>query len=175
MTEELLDEGLVRVAELWITVAERNHNEFITKNDSNHAKLIELKEIIDYEKQYDVAQKRFEKLCSKQEVTMDYEVFRNPSCRYEQDGKNALLKMKIEEMHEDPIVNIVHDFLSIREVNELLKKSSKYEFDTAPTVDDLDDPDDDSPNESRLAVSHYIDEERDNLGQLTQIIKQRLK
>jgi hypothetical protein len=120
ITEELLDEGLVRVAELWVTVAGRNHIEFITKNDSNHVKLLELKEKINYEKQYEVAQERFEKLCSKKEVTMDYEVFRNPSCRYEQDGKNILLMMKIEEMNEDPIVNIVHDFLSIREVDELL-------------------------------------------------------
>ena len=116
--------------------------------------------------------RKFEKLCSYENGTMNLATFRNAStsCKLVQDGKNPLIRMKIEELSAEPVVQLVHDFISTEEIKELLKKMSKYEFEIAPTTGEEDE---EESLTSRAAISHYINEEEDNVANIAKTLKER--
>ena len=116
--------------------------------------------------------RKFEKLCAYENGTMNYATFKNSStsCKLVQDGKNPLIRMKIEELSAEPVVQLVHDFVSKEEIEELLKKMSQYEFEIAPTTGEEEEED---SLTSRAATSHYINEKEDNVANIARKLKNR--
>ena len=116
--------------------------------------------------------RKFEKLCTYENGTMNYATFRNSStsCKLVQDGKNPLIRMKIEELSAEPVVQLVHDFISTKEIIELLKKMANYEFEIAPTTGEEEE---EESLTSRAAISHYINEEEDNVANIVKTLKDR--
>ena len=175
LAEELFDEGLVEATESWLIVAEENYEQF----EDTHAdslKLIELKKEIKERKDDEGEMTRFEKLCAHSELTGNHEMFKNAStsCRYMQYGENRLVRMKIEEFSHEPIVQLIHDFLTTDEVQEVLKQSANLDFSAAPVVDNNNEDDDvDEYASGRLANSYYIKEKEDKIGGLAKKIKTR--
>ena len=116
--------------------------------------------------------KKFEKLCTYENGTMNYATFRNSStsCKLVRDGKNPLIRIKMEELRSEPVVQLVHDFISTAEIKELLTKISKYEFENAPTIAEEED---EESLTIRAALSHYINEEEDNVATISKTLKDR--
>ena len=99
-------------------------------------------------------------------------MFKNAStsCRYYFD-ESRLVKMKIEELSQEPIVQLIHDFLTTDEVNEVLKQSSTRDFAPAPVAAAMNT--EDAYASGRFAKSYFIDEDEDNIADLTKKIKAR--
>ena len=76
--------------------------------------------------------------------------------------------MKIEEFSQEPIVQLIHDFLMPVEVDKILKESLTFDFGIAPTTGD-----DDGYASGRLADSYFINEQKDNIGNFVNQIKSR--
>ena len=173
MAIELFDEKMVKAAELWLKIAEEKYGKN-KESDTIEMEMLDIKKEIHDFKSEENQMKRFQKLCTKSETTGHYQTFKNAStrCRYVQDGKNPLFNLKIEELSQEPIVYVIHDFLSKEEVKDILKKSASKEFDIAPVVGDDDNSD--TYSDARVANSHYIDEDEDaQLGEQTKKIKIR--
>ena len=141
--------------------------------DNRNRNLNNLKERIKERQMKQNIEISFEKLCSFEKGTMNYETFRksSTSCKLVKDDKNPLIKYRIEELSEEPKVQLVHKFISKGEIHELLKKMSEYEFDIAPVISE--DEELEEQLSDRAAISHYIDEEEDNVANLAKRIKKR--
>eukprot|EP00092_Neocalanus_flemingeri_P007022 GFUD01007584.1.p1 GENE.GFUD01007584.1~~GFUD01007584.1.p1 ORF type:complete len:441 (+),score=100.57 GFUD01007584.1:37-1359(+) len=171
MVEELFDEGLVTASELWLKVSEEKYRN--EQNDADYINFLDMKNRQEDLKAEFNEKEIHEKLCTKSETAGNHETFQNAStwCRYVQDGKNPLMVRKLEELSQEPIVQIVHDFLSNEEVEELLEKSANYDFDVAP----ISGISADTYQQARKADSYFIDEKRDSLANLTKKIKMRMQ
>ena len=126
------DEGLVEAADQWLQVAEEVH-----ATNTNDASFENAEQMIEYSKFMISVLKKYESLCSYEKGYMNPILFKNASnkCKWVEDGNNNLIRMNIEELSPEPVVQIVHNFISAEEIHELLKKMSEYTLYAAPTTD----------------------------------------
>ena len=159
----------MKAAELWIKVSDDKYKKNGYAN-SEYKLLLDIKRRIKKVKEEDEEDKRFRNLCAKLETTGNIKMFQNAStsCRYVSDGKNPLIRIKMEEFSQEPIVQLFHDFLMPVEVDNILKESLTFDFGIAPTTGD-----DDGYASGRLADSYFINEQKDNIGSFITKIKAR--
>merc|ERR1712106_600604 len=171
LIDALCEEGLVDAAEQWLN----DSRDFYVNHTKDLFYFDDVKMKIEDKKFEDDLQKKFDSLCSYQKGCMNLETFKNAStkCRWVQDGRNPLIRFNVEELSPEPVVKIVHNFISNGEIQELLKKMSKYDFDVAPTVAGNEDTN--GYSKARIARSHYINEEEDNVGDLARKLKLRMQ
>ena len=176
LVEELYEEGLLSSADMWLSEAQKTKD--YKNSSSSHRQFNDLQNKIEETKQTEDEMERFEKLCSVKKTSGFFKTFQNATtrCRYISDGKNPLVVMKLEELSQEPIVNVIHNFLTAEEVNTFLLQSLKYNFDFAPVIghnhnDDVDS--EDSFLGGRVAKSYYVEEEKDIIGIMTKKIKSR--
>ena len=169
----MIDGGLFDAAQSWVEIAEEKYLQSST-NDITEVALHDLKMVICDAKIDEEGNQMFENLCKRLETAGHDETFKNSStyCRYAQEGDNPLFIKKLEELSKEPIVSVIHDFLTEEEVKDILNKSAQYKFEPAPTVGENDD---DKYSDKRVAISYYIDEEEDDLGDMVNTIKKRLE
>ena len=167
--EELFD-----AAQSWVEIAEEKISQS-SNNDATEEAIHDLKVDINDSKIDEEGKRMFENLCKRIETAGHDETFKNSStsCRYAQEGNNPFFIKKLEELSKEPIVSVIHDFLTEKEVKDILNKSAQYKFEPAPTVGENDD--DDKYSDERVAISYYIDEEEDDLGDVVNKIKKRLE
>ena len=163
MMEKHGDEGLYEAAEQWMHLAD----EVLATNTIDDP-FQEAKQMIEYSKFMINIIKKFEILCSYKNDYVDPSTFKSASttCKWVQDGKNPLIRMNIEEISSEPVVKIVHNFISKEGIQELLKRLSKYEYNAAQTVLD-------AFSKSRIAQIHYIEESKGYVGDLARKLKDR--
>eukprot|EP00090_Calanus_glacialis_P002770 TRINITY_DN12060_c0_g1_i1.p1 TRINITY_DN12060_c0_g1~~TRINITY_DN12060_c0_g1_i1.p1 ORF type:complete len:332 (-),score=79.90 TRINITY_DN12060_c0_g1_i1:28-897(-) len=172
MAQEMFNAGIFDAAQSWVEIAEEKYLQSST-NDITEEAIHDLKTEICDAKIDEEGNQMFENLCKRLETAGHDETFKNSStsCRYAQEGDNPLFIKKLEELSKEPIVSVIHDFLTAEEVNDILNKSAKYKFDPAPTVGENDDS---KYDDARVAISYYIDEEEDDLGDVMNKIKKRM-
>ena len=132
MAAEMIDEGLIKDAELWVKMAE--DKQALSYNNNDNEVLHLLKTEIEATNVFNEGYQLFKTLCKNLDTTGHYKIFKNSStlCRYSQEGGNPLFIKKLEELSQEPIVNIIHDFLTKQEVTYILKQLGNYEFNPAP-------------------------------------------
>ena len=127
MAEEMIGDHQMKSAELWVKIAEEK--QALSYEEEEESKILQkLKEEIEVFKLVEEGLQLYENLCKKLETTGHFENFRSSytSCRYIQERGNPFLMRKLEEPNKDPVVNIIHDFLSKEEVDDILEKSENY-------------------------------------------------
>jgi hypothetical protein len=173
MAQEMFDEGLMDAAQSWAEIAEEKYEQSSTNDDTTEEDLCDLKKDIQDYKVAEEGKVMFENLCKRLGTGGHDETFKNSStsCRYVQEGKNPFFVKKLEELSKEPIVNVIHDFLTKEEVQDVLNESAGYKFKSARTVADFNEVSEYAGG--RVATSYYVDEEEDSLGHLTNRIKNR--
>ena len=171
LAEDLFDKGRVEAAELWRNIAKEKQKENeLTSFDTNLLDLkMRIKEVRDGEEE----EKQFKNLCAKTKTTENVNMLKNGSvyCRYVSDANNPLIKWKMEEFSQEPIVQLIHDFLVPGEVDHFLKESLNFDFSIAPTTGGDDE---DEYAYGRHADSYFINEKEDAIGSFITKLKARL-
>ena len=132
MAREMFDVELSDAAQSWVQIAEEKNSQSSNK-DTSEAAIHVLKMEIGDSKIDEEGKRMFENLCKRLETAGHDETFKNSStsCRYAQEGDNPLFIKKLEELSKEPIVSVIHDFLTEEEVKDILNESTKYKFDPA--------------------------------------------
>ena len=158
MAQEMFAAGLFDTAQSWVEIAQEKYLQSST-NDITEEAIHDLKMEIRDAKIYEEGIQMFENLCKRLETAGDDETFKNSStsCRYVHEGRNPLFVKKLEELSKEPIVNVIHDFLTKEEVQDVLNESAGYKFKSARTVADFNEASEYAGG--RVATSYYVDEE----------------
>ena len=108
-------------AQSWVGIAGEKYKQSSTTDDTNEEYINDLKiEIQDY-KIAEEGKEMFENLCKWSETGGHDETYKN---RYVKEGNNPLVVKKLEELSKEPIVNVIHDFLTKEEVQDILNESA---------------------------------------------------
>ena len=165
LVRELEEDGKIEAAEKWLEIAK-------DKGEGIYGEFIkEFSKRIEYIKSHEKGRYVMKNLCRNLKTVVDEDAFLNSSvrCRMVQEGNNPFNIRKVEELSMKPEVLLVHDFLSSKEVEFLLKGSEKANWSPAP--DDEDDEDEDE--DVRVARSFFVMEDTDPLGDFTRVFKRR--
>ena len=180
MAQKMVDERLMKSAELWLRVTEEKLGLVNDGNkyDDDYKNMELMKEEVDVYNHVKETIDLHDDLCKKLETTGHEENFKKGSisCKFVQDRGNPLSRRKLEELSVEPKVFVLHDFLLQEEVNEVVKKSKYYTYSKAPASNEITDILGDSNNEihgGRSCVSYHIDESSGPLVKLDKRIKQR--
>ena len=132
MAQKMVDERLMKSAELWLRVTEEKLGLVNDGNkyDEDYKNMELMKEEVDVYNHVKETIELHDDLCKKLETTGHEENFKKGSisCKFVQDRGNPLSRRKLEELSVEPKVVVLHDFLSQDEVDEVVRKSQYYTY-----------------------------------------------
>ena len=132
MAHMMTDEGLIKAANMWLTVAEEKIklvNNEVTKDLLKRTK-VEVS-VVDITREYIEST---ENLCTKLKTTVHEDNFKSSSisCRLVQEGGIPFSLQKIEELSVEPTVYLIHGFLSKKETDDFFTTSRNYKYSPNP-------------------------------------------
>ena len=113
---------------------------------------------------------KFKQLCKETKTVSNIQSFRNASlfCRTQSLHNNPLIKLKIELLSPEPIIEIYHDYIDGDQIEKLLEISKDYELEKA---DVLYEDGTHSYDENRLAEEHSFEDDEPFI----QILKEKIE
>ena len=157
MAHIMIDEGQMKAAQMWLTVAEEKLELF--KDDTTREVVDITKEILAVHIIEQETHELSENLCKKLKTTVHEENFQSSSisCRFVQEGGIPFSLRKYEDLSVEPPVYLIHDFLSKQEADHFMIAFENIEY---------------SPNSVNMTTFRTSGDDG-ALGELIRIVRQR--